>query len=60
MSFPFCREMAEQVILLVHEGEMDRERDLPPLRHRVSRIYRIDRISSRESKIVLESGEAVE
>ena len=56
----FLPEMAEQVVLLVHEGEMDRERDLPPLRHRVSKIYRIDRISSRESAIVLESEEAIE
>lgn len=47
-------EMAEQVILLVHEGEMDRERDLPSISHRISRIYRIERRSSRQSSIVLE------
>lgn len=47
-------EMAEQVILLVHEGEMDRDRDLPSISHRISRIYRIERQSSRQSSIVLE------
>ena len=53
----FLPEMAEQVVLLVHEGEMERERDLPLLKHRISKVYRINRISSRESEIVLEHEE---
>ena len=51
----YLPEMAEQVILLVHEGEMDPSRDLPLIRDNVSAIYEIERVSSRQSRLVLQS-----
>lgn len=50
----FLPQMAEQVILLVHEGELDRQRDLPTLKASVGAIYRIKRVGSRHSMIVEE------
>jgi DNA sulfur modification protein DndD len=43
--------MADQVILLVHEGEIDRETGLGPLASRIGRLYEIQRVSSTESRI---------
>jgi DNA sulfur modification protein DndD len=51
----FLPEMAEQVILLVHEGELDPQRDLPILGPYVGAMYKINRIGARHSKIELES-----
>ena len=43
--------MAEQVVLLVHEGEIRRS-ELGPLEERVGVIYEIERLSSSHSRIV--------
>lgn len=51
----YLPEMAEQVILLVHEGELDPKRELPILAPHVGAMYRIKRVGARHSKIELES-----
>lgn len=51
----YLPEMAEQVILLVHEGELDPARELPILGPRVGAKYRIKRVSARHSQIEQES-----
>jgi DNA sulfur modification protein DndD len=43
--------MAEQVVLLVHEGEISRTGGLRPLAHRVAAAYEIVRVSSSASTI---------
>ena len=48
----YLPEMAEQVILLVHEGEIRKEDVLKHLKDRIGVIYEIERISASESKIV--------
>jgi DNA sulfur modification protein DndD len=45
-------QMAEQVVLLVHEGEIDRESGLEPLAHRIGAAFEIERVSSSESRFV--------
>lgn len=47
----FVSNMADQIVLLVHEGEIDPKRDLGELRERVSREYEIERISSARSAL---------
>jgi len=53
----YLPEMAEQVILLVHEGELDPQRELPILGPRVGAMYRIKRIGARHSQIESENGD---
>jgi DNA sulfur modification protein DndD len=48
----YLPKMAEQVILLVHEGEIDPSRDLSHFAERIGARYQIERISSTESQIV--------
>lgn len=48
----YIPSMGEQVILLVHEGEIEKERILDSLKTRIGKVYNIERISSSESKIV--------
>jgi DNA sulfur modification protein DndD len=43
--------MAEQVVLLVHEGEIDRSTGLSPLASRIGALYDIVRVSSSQSRI---------
>lgn len=43
-------EMAEQVVLLVHEGEIDRDAGLEPLAARIGRAIEIERVSSSQSR----------
>jgi DNA sulfur modification protein DndD len=52
----FVSGMAEQIVLLVHEGELDPARDLGELRDRVSSEYEIERISSARSALRRRSG----
>lgn len=47
----YLPEMAEQVILLVHEGELDPQRELPILAPHLGAMYRIKRVGARHSKI---------
>jgi DNA sulfur modification protein DndD len=47
----YLPEMAEQVILLVHEGEMDPERDLPLIEDHISARYVIERVGARQSRL---------
>lgn len=47
----YLPDMAEQVVLLVHEGEINPERDLRNFAHRIGLRYKIDRISATESVI---------
>lgn len=49
----YLPEMAEQVILLVHEGELDPQRELPILGPHVGAMYRINRIGARHSQLEL-------
>ncbi len=48
----YLPKMADQVILLVHEGEIDPSRDLSNFADRIGARYQIERISATESKIV--------
>lgn len=48
----YLPKMAEQVILLVHEGEIDSERGLRNIAERIGNQYIIKRISATESQIV--------
>lgn len=50
--------MAEQVILLVHEGELDPQRELPILGPHVGAMYRIKRVGARHSQLEPEGGQA--
>lgn len=45
-------DMAEQVVLLVHEGEIDRGSGLEPLASRIGVAMEIERVSSSESRLV--------
>jgi DNA sulfur modification protein DndD len=47
----FVPSMAEQVVLLAHEGEIDRGKDLQPLAQHIGAVYEIERISSSESRL---------
>jgi DNA sulfur modification protein DndD len=48
----YLPKMAEQVVLLVHEGEIDPSRDLSNFAERIGARYQIQRISATESRIV--------
>ncbi|MBQ4833642.1 AAA family ATPase [Pseudoalteromonas sp. MMG010] len=48
----YLPKMAEQVVLLVHEGEIDPSRDLSNFAERIGARYQIHRISATESRIV--------
>ena len=48
----YLPKMAEQVVLLVHEGEIDPKRDLINFAERIGARYQIERISATESRIV--------
>jgi len=48
----YLPKMAEQVVLLVHEGEIDPDRDLSNFAERIGARYQIERISATESRIV--------
>ncbi|MCL1060683.1 AAA family ATPase [Shewanella benthica] len=48
----YLPKMADQVILLVHEGEIDPSRDLSNFSDRIGARYQIERISATESQIV--------
>jgi len=50
----YLPKMAEQVILLVHEGEIRKDEIIDSLRMRIGCVYNIERISSSESRIVKE------
>ena len=46
--------MAGQLVLLVHEGEIDKATGLARLAHRIGGVYEIRRISSSHSQLVRE------
>lgn len=46
--------MADQVVLLVHDGEVDRERDLAEIRGQIDAEYRIEHPTSSSSSLVRE------
>ena len=48
----YLPKMADQVVLLVHEGEIDPDRDLQNFAERIGSRYIIERISATESRIV--------
>lgn len=50
----YLPKMADQVMLLVHEGEIDPQRDLKNFAERIGARYKIERISSTESRITRE------
>ncbi len=47
----YLPNMADQVILLVHEGEIDPDKDLINIAERIGARYQINRISATESRI---------
>jgi len=47
----YLPEVTTQFILLVHAGELDKDRDLAPIAHKISSLYEIKRISSNQSRI---------
>jgi DNA sulfur modification protein DndD len=51
----YLPKMADQVILLVHEGEIDPSKDLSNFAERIGARYQIERISATESQIVRSS-----
>ncbi len=48
----YLPKMADQVVLLVHEGEIDPDRDIQNFAARIGARYQIERISATESRIV--------
>ena len=48
----FIPSLADQVVLLVHEGEVDRQRDLDPIASRIARKYDILHPTSNRSEIL--------
>jgi DNA sulfur modification protein DndD len=48
----YLPKMADQVVLLVHEGEIDPVKDIEIFADRIGARYKIERISATESKIV--------
>jgi len=48
----YIPHMGDQVIFLVHEGEIHRERDLDPIKNFIGSTFEIRRISSSHSEIV--------
>ena len=48
----YLPKMANQVVLLVHEGEIDPDRDIELFAERIGARYTIERISATESQIV--------
>jgi len=48
----YLPKMADQVVLLVHEGEIDPDRDIRNFADRIGARYQIERISATESRIV--------
>ncbi len=48
----YLPKMAEQVVLLVHEGEIDPDRDIQNFAERIGSRCKIERISATESRIV--------
>lgn len=48
----FLPTLADQVTLLVHSGEIDRDRDLEHVKDRIDREYRIGSVSSRQSTLL--------
>lgn len=51
----YLPKMADQVVLLVHEGEIDPDRDIKNFAERIGARYQIERISATESRIVKSS-----
>jgi DNA sulfur modification protein DndD len=47
----YCPDMAEQVVLIVHEGEMRAEKDTKIFAERIGAKYEIKRISASQSRI---------
>jgi DNA sulfur modification protein DndD len=54
----FIPTLSDQVVLLVHEGEVDSQRDLDPIANRIARKYEILHPSSTRSEVVLAKGVA--
>jgi DNA sulfur modification protein DndD len=54
----FLPTMADQVVLLVHDGEIDRSRDLAPIESKISAQILIEHESSTASRLVLEGAPA--
>jgi DNA sulfur modification protein DndD len=48
----YLPRMAKQVVLLVHEGELSKERDLAFINDHVSGAYEIERVSATQSEIL--------
>lgn len=48
----YIPEMAEQVVLLVHEGEIRKNEILDSIMNKVGKTYQIERVSSSKSKLV--------
>lgn len=47
----YLPEVTTQFILLVHEGELDKDRDLAPIANKIFSIYEIKRVSSNLSRL---------
>jgi DNA sulfur modification protein DndD len=52
----YLPEMAEQVVLLVHEGEISKVDGLAPLAEHIGAVYEIERVSSSYSKLTKVQG----
>lgn len=48
----YIPHMGDQIIFLVHEGEIDRQRDLEPIKNFIGSAFEIKRITSSHSEIV--------
>jgi DNA sulfur modification protein DndD len=55
----FLPTMADQVVLLVHDGEIDRTRDLASIEAKINAQFLIDHDSSTSSHLVLEGGPTI-
>jgi len=52
----FVPHMADQVTLLVHGGEVDRERDLTPIKEQIDKEYVLEYVSSERTNLVPQKG----
>ncbi|MCB0337813.1 MAG: hypothetical protein KDD62_15960, partial [Bdellovibrionales bacterium] len=53
----YLPSIADQVVLMVHDGEVDRERDLAPIAPKVGLEYRINHPTPTESELVKEGSQ---
>jgi DNA sulfur modification protein DndD len=55
-TLEYLSKSANQLILLVHEGEIDRQKDLLPIASKIGNQYEITKVNSKYSRIDIYHG----